>query len=232
MRVLITRPIEDALRTAERVRARGHEPVVAPLLSVSFRSGPEIRLEDVQAVLATSANGVRALAMRSSRRDIAIFAVGGQTAAAAREAGFSSVRSAEGDARALASATAQWAEPGRGILLHASGADGGSALTSLLREQGYQTQRIDLYDIMAARELPRDARERIGRGEIGAALFFSPRSARAFRDCVRASALDVSAMSAICISEAAKSALSPLAFRDIRVSARPDMDSVLDCLES
>ncbi|HVV64521.1 MAG TPA: uroporphyrinogen-III synthase [Rhizomicrobium sp.] len=232
MRVLVTRPIEDALRTAERLKARGHEAVVAPLLSVSFRSGPEIPLDDVQAVLVTSANGVRALAQRTPRRDIPVFAVGDQTAAAAREAGFSLVNNAEGDARALASAAARWAKSGRGTLLHASGADGGGALTTSLREQGFQTQKMDLYDIVPARDIPQELRERIGRGEIGAALFFSPRSARVFRDCATAARLDLGAMTAVCISQAAKSALAPLALRDIRVAARPDMDAILDRLES
>ena len=44
-------------------------------------------LDGVQAILATSANGVRALARRTPRRDLPLFAVGPQTAARGAEAG-------------------------------------------------------------------------------------------------------------------------------------------------
>ena len=66
---------------AERMAARGHDVLLAPLLTTRLFDGPDIMLEEVQAVLATSANGVRALARRTARRDIPIFAVGSQTAA-------------------------------------------------------------------------------------------------------------------------------------------------------
>src|SRR4051812_49138915 len=88
MRVLITRPLEDAEETGRQLALRGHEPLVAPLLSTQFFDGPEVALDGVQAILATSANGVRALARRTPRRDVALFAVGPQTAAQAQSLGF------------------------------------------------------------------------------------------------------------------------------------------------
>src|SRR5437868_13477440 len=97
MRLLVTRPQEDAESFAALLRNRGHLPIVAPLMEVHFLPGAPIAFDRVQAVLATSANGVRAIAGRSSRRDIALYAVGPQTAEAARQAGFPIVISAEGD---------------------------------------------------------------------------------------------------------------------------------------
>jgi len=87
MRVLVTRPLDDALEIQILLAARGHEVVVAPLLRVAFRRGTEIDLTGVQAILATSANGVRALAQRTERRDVPVFAVGPQTAQAAQALG-------------------------------------------------------------------------------------------------------------------------------------------------
>ena len=71
MRVLVTRPEDDARETAVRLKALGHEPILAPLISIRFIDGPDIDLAGVQALIATSSNGVRALARRTSRRDIA-----------------------------------------------------------------------------------------------------------------------------------------------------------------
>src|SRR5277367_2328472 len=114
MRVLVTRPKDDAEETAAKLRARGHAVLVAPLIEIRFADGPEISLDGIQAVLATSSNGVQALARRTDRRDVPLFAVGTQTAHAARSAGFSTVKSADGDAHALAAATANWAKPNAG----------------------------------------------------------------------------------------------------------------------
>ena len=98
MRVLVTRPIDDAQETAAQLASRGHEAIIAPLLEIRYAEGPDIALDGVQGVLATSSNGVRALARRTSRRNVSIFAVGTHTAAIARELGFQRVRDAGGDA--------------------------------------------------------------------------------------------------------------------------------------
>src|SRR5690349_18217460 len=102
MRVLVTRPLDDSIETATRLAAQGHESVITPLLSVRFLEGEALSLDGVQAVLATSANGIRALVRRTARRDVPVFAVGRQSAEEARVAGFSDVRNAEGGSAALA----------------------------------------------------------------------------------------------------------------------------------
>src|SRR5579863_9915244 len=123
MRVVITRPIDDARETASQLAVRGHETVIAPLLEIRYREGPKIALDGVQAILATSSNGVRALSQRSARRDLPLFAVGAQTASVAVSLGFCDVRSSNGDARALADAVPAWVTPEDGALLHAAGSD-------------------------------------------------------------------------------------------------------------
>ena len=62
MRVLITRPEDDARPLAERLAARGIEALVEPLLIIVPVAGAELDLDGVQALLVTSANGARALA--------------------------------------------------------------------------------------------------------------------------------------------------------------------------
>ena len=88
MRILVTRPLEDGKEIAARLAEMGHQALLAPLLTPRFQDGPEPDLTDVQAILATSANGIRALARRTARRDFPIFAVGPQTTEEAQKAGF------------------------------------------------------------------------------------------------------------------------------------------------
>src|ERR1700712_4198561 len=76
-KIWITRAQPAAETTAERVRALGHEALVAPLLEVRALEDVEIDLAGVAALAFTSANGVRAFADLSAERQIRVFAVGG-----------------------------------------------------------------------------------------------------------------------------------------------------------
>ena len=67
MRILVTRPAEDGAEIARLLAAMGHQALLAPLLTVRIHDGPPLSLAGIQAVLATSANGVRALAARTAR---------------------------------------------------------------------------------------------------------------------------------------------------------------------
>lgn len=230
MRVLVTRPLKDGAETARQLMAMGHDALLAPLLTVRIHTGQELALAGVQAVLATSANGVRALAARTPLRDIPIFAVGPQTAEAARQAGFIRVRSADGDAAALADAVPDWVRPDAGALLHAAGEEGSGWLAPTLTGRGFQVRRELLYRVDAAAGLPPSAIHAFEQGAVGAALFFSPRSARVFADCVARAGLSMAGVIAVCISAGTASALADLAFAEVRVAHAPNQAALLDCL--
>ncbi|QXQ06698.1 uroporphyrinogen-III synthase [Sphingosinicellaceae bacterium] len=120
MRVLVTRPEPAASRTAARLRALGHEVVVAPLLVP--RAVPwSVPRGDWHAVAFTSASapGFGGAELKPLTH-LPAYAVGEATAAAAREAGFTDVRPARGDASAVFRLAA-----GDGIarLLHLAGRD-------------------------------------------------------------------------------------------------------------
>src|SRR5262245_20470252 len=184
MRLLLTRPYDDAVAFAELLRARGHVPIVAPLMDVQFREGPPVGLDAVQAVLATSANGVRALVRRTSRRDVPLYAVGPQTAESARSSGFKTVLSAEGDAAMLVEFVAARADPAKGVLLHAAGSDAAGRLRQALQAKGFTVEIVVLYDAMFVASLPENARAPFEDGTLNGVLLFSPRSAKIFATVV------------------------------------------------
>jgi uroporphyrinogen-III synthase len=229
VRVLVTRPLEDAAETARQLAARGHQALVAPLLQTVFFEGPPLTLDGVQAVLATSANGIRALARRTALRDLPVFAVGPQTAQMAEATGFVTVRNANGDAKALAQAAAGWARPDQGPLLHVSGEESAGTLVEALRGDGFTVLRERLYAV-APLALAPDAVAALKQGAVDAALFFSPRSAGRFRDCVLKETLPTETLIAVCISAATAAALAPLNFAAVRVAETPNQDALLACL--
>lgn len=234
MRILITRPQEDAARFAELLRARGHEPVCSSLLTVRYFDGPELDFENVSAILATSANGVRAFAARTQRRNLKILAVGPQTADAARKTGFEDVECADGDASTLAQAVLGWVKPEDGVLLHAASADNEGQLKTLLAEEGYTVDIIALYEVIAVHKLPTLAREALVHHAVDAAVVFSPRSAMALRDCIERAHLQEACktVTAVCISKATADALRPLVFRTVSIAARPNQDAMLTAVEA
>jgi uroporphyrinogen-III synthase len=232
MRVLVTRPLGDAQETARRLVGLGHEAIVAPLLEVQFHDGPEVGLEGVQGIVVTSANGARAIARRTARRDIPVFAVGRQTAEVARQARFSDVRNADGDGAALARAVSLWVRPGGGALLHASGAEAEGRLAADLEANGFHVLRETLYAVAAAPAMPPDATEALASGRVDAALFFSARSARVFCDCVIAAGMKdaIPGVVGVAISAATAEALKTLNFREVRVASAPNQDALLALL--
>ena len=151
---LITRPREDAKPLADALAARGIAVVIEPLLAIATlpATAPELAsdLAGVQAILFTSANGVRAFAELSSRRDIGVLAVGDATAAAARSVGFSAVESAGGDVADLARLAKRRLKPEAGPLFHGAGSAVAGDLASLLAADGFTLRRRMLYESQAA----------------------------------------------------------------------------------
>jgi len=228
MRILITRPLEDGEEIASTLTALGHEPLLAPLLSTHFHDGPVPALDHVQAILATSANGVRAFVRLSPVRNIPLFAVGPQTTAEAQAAGFTIVRNADGDARALARAAAGWADPEKGALLHICGEEAPSTLGTALAPLGFTIRRAELYRVDATPGLPDAVKTALGDGRVEGALFYSARSARVFADLT--AGLSTQGVEAFCISPATAAALDPARFRTLHIAAAPNQDALLALL--
>ena len=85
MRIVVTRPREQADSLAERLEALGHEVVRCPVIEIEPLGDEPIDLEPYDWVVVTSPNGARELARRRVGA-AKIAAVGPGTAAALREA--------------------------------------------------------------------------------------------------------------------------------------------------
>lgn len=145
-KVWITRAQPGADATAARVRALGCEALVAPLLAVRMLPDVEISLAGVGALAFTSGNGVRAFAKACAERSLPVFAVGAATAETAREMGFQTVRSADGDVSDLAQAIAAHREGIGGLVLHPGAAELAGDLAGALARAQVETRTLTLYD--------------------------------------------------------------------------------------
>jgi uroporphyrinogen-III synthase len=182
-RIWITRTQPGAEATAERVRAMGHDAVVAPLLAVHPVTDVQIDLKGVAALAFTSANGVRAFAEQCGERTLRVFAVGAATAQAARAAGFETVLSADGDVEALAEGIAARRGQLRGAVLHPGAAEPAGDLAGALEKHGVEARRAILYETGPVKLSDEEA-ARLLRSD--AALLHSPRAAKVLAQLLKA----------------------------------------------
>jgi uroporphyrinogen-III synthase len=183
LRIWITRAQPGADATAERVRALGHEALVAPLLAVKTLDDVAIDLTGVAALAFTSANGVRAFADKSGDRSLKVFAVGAATAQAARTAGFRSVLSADGDVDALAEGIAARRGELKGAVLHPGAAEPAGDLAGALEKHGVEARRLMLYETGPVALSDAQAETLI---KADAALLHSPRAAQVLAKVLKA----------------------------------------------
>lgn len=186
MRLLVTRPDPDGEATATRLRALGHEVTVELLLRVVFAPPPP-DVAGPAVLLVTSRNGVRALAgwpQVPGWLDTPLLAVGDATATAARVAGFTAVTSAGGDAVALAELAKGRLRPGGGPVLYVTANDRAGDLATVLRDAGHDLRVIEAYRTEKAESFSSAVAMALANGGFDGALFYSRRTAEAFRDLV------------------------------------------------
>jgi uroporphyrinogen-III synthase len=236
MKVLVTRAEGDAEKLAAHLAQRGYQSVTETLMTIRFR--PEATrsigpfLDGVQAVLFTSANGVRAFAEATQRRDFRAFAVGDATAAACRAAGFADVTSAGGAVDDLAKLAIARLRPKAGALFHAAASVTAGDLQGLLEAAGFSVRRAALYEAVESEWLSDATRMAIARHEIDAALFFSPRNAATFVRLATGLEEGCKHMIAVALSSAVAEKLAPLPWRRVAVAAAPNEAALLAALDS
>src|SRR5690606_23002079 len=190
--------------------------------------GP-IDFEGIQAILLTSVFGARELAASTDRRDLPILAVGDATAKAARDAGFTEVESARGDAEALVALAIDRLKPADGALLHAGGRTVAGDLPGQLGEAGFEVRRVELYAALPAPALSIETTEALKAGQIDLVLFFSPRTAATFVRLVGEAGLAdrCTGVTALCLSEQVAESARGLTWHAIEVADRPEQPAMV-----
>lgn len=215
MRLIVTRPIEDAAPLKRKLEAMGHEVILSPLLDIVPVEDAVIPDRPFQLVAFTSANGVRALA---GFRHLPAFAVGPQSADAARQAGFGDVTMAGGDAVGLADHIARHCDPKAGAVLYPSGSETAGDFAGHLSADGFEVARLIIYEARPAAPPPG-----VACGAEGV-LLYSPRTARLWHAATKQ---DAAARRLIhfCLSENVAAALPEAHVK--RIAASPTEESML-----
>lgn len=230
MRILVTRPPAAAARTAQRLRERGHDILIAPLLDIVPSHEP-MPAGAWDALVLTSENAL--VALPDPPACVPVLAVGDRTAAAAEQAGFTDVRSAEGDRHALALLAQEGLPPGSRLLIVA-GRDRKDDLAPRLREAGHEVTLWTAYAAEAAETLPADARSALADGDLDAALHYSRRSAAICLALARRAGLEAPFLRLfhVCLSEDVAAPLREAGAAGIITARRPDETALIEAIPS
>jgi uroporphyrinogen-III synthase len=230
VRLLLTRPAADAARTAAALRARGHEPILAPLLDIEIVPDADLGAGPWSAILVTSANAVRAIAghrRRGELRGVAVFTVGERSAQAMRDAGFANVVSANGNVMDLARLVmARMKPPAR--LIYLAGEERSGDLGGLLRARDFAVDTVLVYRAVI-KETPESAVAFTA--GVDGVLHFSRRSAEAYLAAARdAGRLESALKDPIhyCLSARVAEPLRLAGAARLHIAARADEAALLD----
>lgn len=217
MRVVVTRPMRSGEKTATLLRERGHEPILLPLTEAMHKAeaAREALTRQPDAFAVTSAEALRALEISgidlSGHLDRPVFAVGAATAQAARECGFETVITGEGDGVALARLVKTTLTPDAQALSAKSPAAHMLYLAGKHREGGFETTlatsaiTLDVAEIYEMQPVlwERPALRAVLDIPTDAVLLYSRETARIFFDLVQSHDLAplLHTSRFICISE-------------------------------
>lgn len=225
MRAVVTRPQADGERTAAALRARGHEVLLAPLMRV------EPVVADLsgewRAVVITSANALPA-ASTADLTKLPLFAVGERSADAARQAGFTDVTSAGGDARDLVRLLVSRRASN---LIYLAGEDRAADLTGELAAHGISVETRVVYRAVTM-PYPPALVEALRTGALDAVFHFSKRSADHYIAGARDAGLLETALALrhYCLSAAVAAPLTAAGASAVSVAPRPEESALIDLL--
>lgn len=180
--VLVTRPVEEAAPTAQKLEAMGYRVIMAPMIQiepVSFEIPAENR-----SLIVTSKNGARIGLANIGNKSRPVFAVAEQTAVVARSLGFTNVTVGPGTARKMIPMLLECGISEKRKYSHLCGAEVSYNICDALKNEGIDAESTVTYQARPASSLTIGVQEALDSGEIDVALFYSPRTATIFEEVV------------------------------------------------
>jgi uroporphyrinogen-III synthase len=232
MRLLLTRPETDGEPDSLEAGlvAAGHRIMCAPLLSIAY-TGTLPPLDGVQALIATSRNGLKAVAgtLSDTARALPLFAVGPATAALGRQLGFQTVVEGAGTGRALYALIEAKVSPSGGSLVHLVGDRLAYDLKGALEAAGFTVRAAVVYQTREAESLPPQVVATLQAGGLDGVILMSPRTARVYARLAGDAGIvpAVRPLVHFCLSEAVGRELASLDPVRLAVASLPNSQEIL-----
>ncbi len=240
MRVLVTRAEKAGQKTAARLLALGHQPILLPLAKPVHTPQNAIAAlsQPHSGLIITSGEAVRALeaikVQLAPHFSTPLFVVGSTTEKAARRLGFHTLQTADGDGAALARLIGQNAQKSDDPLLYLAGKPRAKTLEHELQAQDLPLTTAEIYRMETIVYQPQDIVHALDNTPVDAVLLYSAETTRRF--CAlpmpdRVATLLASAH-CLCLSEQVAGPLIAPFNTHVAIAEHPDEESLLALLEN
>jgi uroporphyrinogen-III synthase len=226
--ILITRPEENAAQTAYALNQKGYLTFCEPFLDVVFHDVSLPDLDQVDALVFSSANAVQAFILKSDRRDIMAYCVGDNTLHAVRHAGFENYKSAKGKVSDLIELLQQ--EPIKGQILYCRARD----ITQELKIEGKALSEVILYHTEKSKEISQNCLDLLTQGAISTVLFYSLKTAETFIALIEKNGVKeaLKQCQALCLGDSMLECITKLQWKHVKVATTPDREGMFQLLET
>jgi uroporphyrinogen-III synthase len=227
-RVLLTRPLIDAYPLAKMLERKGIQSYLYPLFQPRFL--PLLPIEDVQALIITSKNALRAIENHNTFKEFPLYAIGDETAQLAKNMGFLHVFNASGTSEDLIELILNRARPNEGIFWHFSGKIIHENIVEILQAQGFKAERRIVYYMEEVDTLPLSLQTYLKNQDISHVIFFSPHTVTLFVKVLKKYTLEKSTchMRALCLSKNVALKASTLQWKEKWISLKPTAQSLME----
>ena len=234
MRILVTRAIEQAEKTAEKLTNLGHECVIAPLVSVEYFKEVQIRTEKLAGIAVTSARAIEGLQRQSNFLEISkipLYCVGDQTASTGKVAGFQQVFSADADVNILFELIKTNYVTDSGTILYVTGVDRTGNLQEKLVQIAIPTELSIIYKAHYQHAFPANVASEINSGNIDAVLIYSKNGCTALVKALKRFSRELlTKITFFSISQNAAEPLKLLENVKVKWPSKPNEDELLNLL--
>jgi uroporphyrinogen-III synthase len=232
MHLLITRPESESGAFAADLEALGHTVTSEPLLHVEFLPIPADALHGAGAIVATSRNGLGALAASpaiEATANLPFIAVGRGTAQLAREIGFENVIAGRGTGADLVPIIEESIGALSGPPVHIRGEEVAFDLKGALSARGVDLRELVAYRTVPSQALKADTIRLLADGSVGAVILMSPRTATIFAHLLAVAGLQEVGrnLSLLCLSPAVAAATEPIGAARVVLAEKPDREGML-----
>lgn len=205
---IITRPEEDAGFLQQELINAGLTVHLAPMIAIQFEEAIALEDKPYQAVLFTSANGVRALQTATMPHRLVgakAICVGPASAAVARSAGFNEIiRASETNVSGMIATIKNELSAANGPLLYPSGRQVSGDLETVLTAHGFEVDRRIVYEARAMQTLPDSVATILAKNVPAMVLLYSVRTAKIWCNGVEREGFSAAAANLVyyCLSQA------------------------------
>ena len=229
MKVLLTRPLDSSRALAEALEDEGIDPMIWPLTRIVPTVATLKLPPNTGGLLFTSANGVRALAALTKRRDLPALCVGKATAEAARNAGYRDCFAAGGDARALADLAQR---SGIRDFFHPRGRDTAGDLKTWLTESGLRVTEAVVYRAEETGPPPAPVAAALARGSVDLVTIWSHRAGAILARHLTGAGHRLDNTGLLAISPATAEPLEAAGFHRIVIAEAPNVAAMLAAIQA